>query len=166
MVVCFATNYHWISCDVSNSPVYVSLSYLRYLSSSCANTVTGPVYVVLHYHKLKWDSLAAPDPGYLDTRVPAVSYDGPPRRMPKKLCPVWNSCEETILYQAVSCFSGKELPLVFQSVMYLYLRMYGVNRNEKMKGNFCMNFPYYCNTIYLIIPKRELTIRMPPIWFI
>ncbi len=30
--------------------------------------------------------------------------------------------EGTILYQAVSCFSGKTLPLVFQSVMYLYFK--------------------------------------------
>ncbi len=30
--------------------------------------------------------------------------------------------EGTILYQAVSCFSGKKLPLVFQSVMYLYFK--------------------------------------------
>ncbi len=28
----------------------------------------------------------------------------------------------TILYQSVSCFSGKRLPLVFQSVMYLYCK--------------------------------------------
>ncbi len=30
--------------------------------------------------------------------------------------------EGTILYQAVSCFSGKKLPLIFQSVMYLYFK--------------------------------------------
>ncbi len=30
--------------------------------------------------------------------------------------------EGIILYQAVSCFSGKKLPLVFQSVMYLYFK--------------------------------------------
>ncbi len=30
--------------------------------------------------------------------------------------------EGTILHQAVSCFSGKRLPLVFQSVMYLYFK--------------------------------------------
>ncbi len=30
--------------------------------------------------------------------------------------------EVTILYQAVSCFSGKKLSLVFQSVMYLYFK--------------------------------------------
>ncbi len=30
--------------------------------------------------------------------------------------------EATILYQAVSCFSGKNLPLTFQSVMYLYFK--------------------------------------------
>ncbi len=30
--------------------------------------------------------------------------------------------EGTILYQAVSCFSGKKLPLLFQSVMYLYFK--------------------------------------------
>ncbi len=30
--------------------------------------------------------------------------------------------EGTILYQAVSCFSGKKLPLVFQSDMYLYFK--------------------------------------------
>ncbi len=28
----------------------------------------------------------------------------------------------TILYQAVSCFNGKKLVLVFQSVMYLYFK--------------------------------------------
>ncbi len=30
--------------------------------------------------------------------------------------------EGTILYQAVSYFSGTNLPLVFQSVMYLYFK--------------------------------------------
>ncbi len=30
--------------------------------------------------------------------------------------------EWTILYQAVSCFSGRNLTLAFQSVMYLYFR--------------------------------------------
>ncbi len=30
--------------------------------------------------------------------------------------------EGTILYQAVSCFSGKNVPLAFQSVMYLYFK--------------------------------------------
>ncbi len=30
--------------------------------------------------------------------------------------------EGTILYQVVSCFSGKILPLVFQSVLYLYFK--------------------------------------------
>ncbi len=30
--------------------------------------------------------------------------------------------EGTILHQPVSCFSGKKLPLVFQSVMYLYFK--------------------------------------------
>ncbi len=30
--------------------------------------------------------------------------------------------EGTILYQAVSCFSRKNLPQVFQSVMYLYFK--------------------------------------------
>ncbi len=30
--------------------------------------------------------------------------------------------EETILYQAMSCFSEKNVPLVFQSVMYLYCK--------------------------------------------
>ncbi len=30
--------------------------------------------------------------------------------------------EGTILYQAVSCFSGENLPLAFQSVMYLYFK--------------------------------------------
>ncbi len=30
--------------------------------------------------------------------------------------------EGTILYQAVSYFSGKKLPMVFQSVMYLYFK--------------------------------------------
>ncbi len=30
--------------------------------------------------------------------------------------------EETILYQVVSCFSGKKLSLVFQIVMYLYFK--------------------------------------------
>ncbi len=30
--------------------------------------------------------------------------------------------EGTILYQAVLCFSGKKLRLVFKSVMYLYFR--------------------------------------------
>ncbi len=30
--------------------------------------------------------------------------------------------EETILDQAVSCFSGKNLPLVFQNVIYLYFK--------------------------------------------
>ncbi len=30
--------------------------------------------------------------------------------------------EGTIWYQAVSCFSGKHLPLAFQSVMYLYFK--------------------------------------------
>ncbi len=30
--------------------------------------------------------------------------------------------EGTILYQDVSCFSGKTLPLVFQSVTYLYFK--------------------------------------------
>ncbi len=39
--------------------------------------------------------------------------------------------EGTVLYQAVSCFSGKKLPLVFQSVMYLYFK----NGMKKVKGN-------------------------------
>ncbi len=43
--------------------------------------------------------------------------------------------EGTILYQAVSCFRGKKLPLVFQSVMYLYFKNVQVKRNEKMKGH-------------------------------
>ncbi len=43
--------------------------------------------------------------------------------------------ERTILYQAVSCFSGKTLPLAFQSVMYLYFKNVRVNMNEQMKGN-------------------------------
>ncbi len=30
--------------------------------------------------------------------------------------------EGTILHQAMSCFSGKHLPLVLQSVMYLYFK--------------------------------------------
>ncbi len=30
--------------------------------------------------------------------------------------------EGNILDQAMSCFSGKHLPLVFQSVMYLYFK--------------------------------------------
>ncbi len=30
--------------------------------------------------------------------------------------------EGTILYQAVSCFSRKKLPLAFQSFMYLYFK--------------------------------------------
>ncbi len=30
--------------------------------------------------------------------------------------------EGTILDQVVSCFSGKYLPLVFQSIMYLYFK--------------------------------------------
>ncbi len=30
--------------------------------------------------------------------------------------------EGTILYQAVSCFSGKKLSPVFESVMYLYFK--------------------------------------------
>ncbi len=30
--------------------------------------------------------------------------------------------EGTILYQIVSCFSWKNLPLAFQSVMYLYFK--------------------------------------------
>ncbi len=42
--------------------------------------------------------------------------------------------------------------------------MKGVNKNGKIKGNgvaakllffVCMNFPYYCNTIYLIIIIRN-----------
>ncbi len=33
--------------------------------------------------------------------------------------------EGTILDQAVSCFNGKKLPLVFQSVMYLYFKNVG-----------------------------------------
>ncbi len=32
------------------------------------------------------------------------------------------SFKGTILYQAVSCFHGKKLPLVFQSGMYLYFK--------------------------------------------
>ncbi len=30
--------------------------------------------------------------------------------------------EGTVLHHAVSCFSGKHLPLVFESVMYLYCK--------------------------------------------
>ncbi len=43
--------------------------------------------------------------------------------------------EWTILYQAVSCFSGKNLPLVFQRVMYLYFKNVSVKFEWKMKGN-------------------------------
>ncbi len=69
--------------------------------------------------------------------------------------------EGTILYQAVSCFSVQNLPLVFQSVLYLYFKNVRVNMNGKMEGNgvdakllsliSVYEFPYYCNTIYLII---------------
>ncbi len=43
--------------------------------------------------------------------------------------------EGTILYQTVSCFSGKKLQLVFKSVIYLYFKNVSISRNEKMKGN-------------------------------
>ncbi len=50
--------------------------------------------------------------------------------------------EWTILYQAVSCFSGKKLPLTFQKVMYLYFKNVrgkyewkNERMNGKMKGN-------------------------------
>ncbi len=43
--------------------------------------------------------------------------------------------EGTILYKAVSCFSGINLPLTFQSVMYLYFKYIRLNMNGKMKGN-------------------------------
>ncbi len=35
----------------------------------------------------------------------------------------------------MSCFSGKHLPFVFQSVMYLYFKNETVNSNGKMNGN-------------------------------
>ncbi len=40
-----------------------------------------------------------------------------------------------MLYQAVSCFIGKRLWLVFKSVMYIYFKNVRHNRNEKIKGN-------------------------------
>ncbi len=43
--------------------------------------------------------------------------------------------EGTIMNQAMSSFSEKNVPLVFQSVMYLYFKNVGLNRNGKMKGN-------------------------------
>ncbi len=43
--------------------------------------------------------------------------------------------EGTILDEVVSCFSEKYLPLVFQSVMFLYFKIERGNRNAKIKGN-------------------------------
>ncbi len=46
--------------------------------------------------------------------------------------------EWTILHQSKSCFSGKNLRLVFQSVKYLCfknVRGKGLNKNGQMKGN-------------------------------
>ncbi len=43
--------------------------------------------------------------------------------------------EGTILYQAVSCFSGKMLPLVFLNIMYLYFKNVKGNRNDTKKEN-------------------------------
>ncbi len=43
--------------------------------------------------------------------------------------------EGTILYQAVSCFSGQNLPFAFQSVMYLYFKNVRGKYEWKMTGN-------------------------------
>ncbi len=45
--------------------------------------------------------------------------------------------EGTILYQAVSCCSGKHLPLTFQSDMYLYFKNVRVKYEWKNESKWC-----------------------------